>query len=597
MRSVGNLALKRTSHKYNTGTVRTAFYCRVSTQHESQIGALDNQIQWCESILRDHPNWIKENIYIDKGISGTQAKKRDGFMQMIKSAEEGNIDLIVTRECSRFARNTVDSLQYTRYLDKIGVEVFFYTDNIWSFEGDGELRLTIMSALSQNESGHISERVLSGQSISRENGILYGNGNILGYRLVKGITSKDNTYEIIEEDAETVRMIFQFYLEGMGAKSIASKLVELHRKNASGKCRWDATQVLRTLNNKTYCGYVAYNKSYTTNFLEHTRKNVLDRSKHLYVKASFPAIISEETYEQVQKLKESKVTCFNGQRKGKKESSDRWIKVLRCQCGKSFKKFKWRVSSSGEECCGYSCYNVIRNRRKSFHAKYEDETELSEYCDVKALAEWKLDFMLQNILKRIWSNPQNIISSIIKSVEDNYMEETKSISSELERFTREKERIKVRMDNLLDMRLDGNINKAEYEKKYLQLNSRLEYLDSQLHSENVSNIDIEAQKDNMENTISQVKEFLSVFGDFDVKKLDDKIISSLVSRVTPTEDGVYKWYIGGGVVQNLFDDKDYILYDEFELDFETAKSYRKKYGNFIRRYQYQNLKVEVYIKK
>lgn len=167
------------SNKYKTDPrdkIRVCFYGRVSTQHEAQIHALDNQLQWYESVLKDHPNWEKVAVYVDKGVTGTQAEKRTGFMQMIHDAEEGMFDLVCTREVSRFARNTLDSLNYTRKLKDMDVEVFFYNDNIWSCESDGELRLTIMSAMSQEESKHISDRVLAGQKISREKESFMGMG-------------------------------------------------------------------------------------------------------------------------------------------------------------------------------------------------------------------------------------------------------------------------------------------------------------------------------------------------------------------------------------------------------------------------------------
>lgn len=594
-----NLALNNhrpLSYKYQTSKVRVAFYCRVSTQHESQIGALENQIQWCDSIIKDHPNWEKVEVFYDKGISGTQVKKREGFKKMIAEAEKERIDLIVTREVSRFARNTVDSLQYARELAKIGVEIFFYNDNIWTLENDGELRLTIMSAMSQNESGHISERVLSGQSISRQNGILYGNGNILGYRLIRGLSSAENTYEIVEDEAETVRLIYKYYLEGLGAKSVASKMVELHRKNASGKYTWDATQILRVLSNKTYCGYVAYNKSYTTNFLEHTRKNVRDRRLHKYVKSDFPAIISEEIYDEVQRMRESKIVCFNGKKRGHPQTQDRWKKVLVCQCGHLFKRYKWRVnSSSGESCYGYRCYHVINKRSREYHTEYEDSKELDQYCNMPSICEWKLDFQLQHILYRIWENPEKTMQTVLNTIEDNYVEEVTAKESNKDKYIREKERIKVRLSNLLDLRLDGKIGESEYEKKRLQLNNRLTEIESQLKNEFVSEEDIETKKDGMQNTLDKVKEFLNEYV-LDVKKLSDEIVAGIVSRVTPMEDGTFKWYLGGEIFQNMFDEKEYILYDKFTLDFETAKKYRKKYGNFIRHTQYKDIKVEVYLR-
>ena len=428
---MGDLAMKtlhgNVSNKYRTSQddkVRVCFYGRVSTQHEAQMNALENQMQWYESILSDHPNWEKINVYVDRGITGTQAKKRQGFMSMIEDASKGMFDLICTREVSRFARNTLDSLNYTRELKKMGVEVFFYNDNIWSCENDGELRLTIMSAMSQEESRHISDRVLAGQSISRQKGVLYGNGNILGYRLVRGKASSENTYEIVEEDAETIRTIYDFYLEGMGVKAIAAKMQALHRETARSGCKWDATKILRILDNKTYAGYIGYHKSHTTSYLDHTRVAVKDRSRYEYVKGNFPPIIPEETWNRVQRLKGKKVTPLEQGLSGKKRSDDRWIRVLVCECGRTFHKYKWRVNHSGEECCGYTCWNQINNRKKSY--RIANGLDGSGYCDVTSICEWKLDFMLKSILHRIWSNPKETVTVLIGSIADDYVQEQES---------------------------------------------------------------------------------------------------------------------------------------------------------------------------
>ena len=161
-------------------TRNMVFYGRVSTEHEAQLSALENQIQWYDDQAKYHPNWNVLDKYIDEGITGTQAKKRPAFLQMIEDAKQGKFDLIVTREVCRFARNTVDTLVTTRELKNIGVEVYFVEDNIWTMDGDGELRLTIMATLAQEESRKVSERVKAGQQISRQNGMVYGCGNILG---------------------------------------------------------------------------------------------------------------------------------------------------------------------------------------------------------------------------------------------------------------------------------------------------------------------------------------------------------------------------------------------------------------------------------
>lgn len=182
------------------------FYGRVSTEHEAQISALENQLQWYDDQAKQHNNWNVIDKYIDEGITGTQAKKRPSFLQMIEDARQGKFDLIVTREVCRFARNTVDTLTFTRELKNLGIEVYFVEDNIWTMDGDGELRLTLMATLAQDESRKISERVRAGQYISRENGVLYGNGNILGYDRV------GSTYVINPEQAEMVTIIYDYFL-------------------------------------------------------------------------------------------------------------------------------------------------------------------------------------------------------------------------------------------------------------------------------------------------------------------------------------------------------------------------------------------------
>ena len=196
-----------------------AIYARVSTEHEAQISALENQVQYYDELLSRHPEWELYEKYIDEGITGTSVKKRQSFMRMMKDAEDGKFDLIITREVSRFARNTVDTLQQTRLLKKQGVEVYFTEDNIWTMnDEDGELRLTIMATLAQNESKKTSQRVKAGQKISFENGVLYGNGNILGYDRV------GKELRINEEQAKTVRMIFDLYLQGNGVATIRYEL-------------------------------------------------------------------------------------------------------------------------------------------------------------------------------------------------------------------------------------------------------------------------------------------------------------------------------------------------------------------------------------
>lgn len=208
---------------------KVAIYARVSTEHEAQLSALDNQVQYYDDILKKNPDWILYDRYIDEGITGTSTKKRKNFMRMMDDAKAGRFDLIVTREVSRFARNTVDTLQETRKLKNIGVEVYFIEDNIWTFnDEDGELKLTIMATLVQNESKKISQRVKVGQMISFQNGVFYGTGNILGYNKV----GKDLV--VNEEQAEIVKFIYSEYLSGKGTVKIADELTKMEAQTMFG---------------------------------------------------------------------------------------------------------------------------------------------------------------------------------------------------------------------------------------------------------------------------------------------------------------------------------------------------------------------------
>jgi DNA invertase Pin-like site-specific DNA recombinase len=211
---------------------KVVIYARVSTDHDAQLSALENQLDWYKPLLDLHPEWELVGQYIDEGITGTSAQKRPEFMRMMDDAKKHKFDMILTREVSRFARNTVDTLQYTRMLREHGVEVYFINDGIKTFDGDGELRLTIMATLAQDESRKTSIRVKSGQQTSMNNGVVYGNGNILGYDKV------GKEMVINPEQASTVRLIYDMYLDGCGLVKIRDELERRGCRTSQGKENW-----------------------------------------------------------------------------------------------------------------------------------------------------------------------------------------------------------------------------------------------------------------------------------------------------------------------------------------------------------------------
>ena len=182
---------------------KVVIYARVSTEHEAQLSALKNQKDWYTPYIKMHPEWDIVQMYTDEGVTGTSAYKRRSFLQMMEDAVDGKFDMILTREVSRFARNTVDTLNYTRMLKKHMVEVYFLNDGIKTFDPDGELRLSIMATLAQDESRKTSVRVKAGQQTSMEKGVIFGNGNVLGY------DRAGREYVVNPSQSEIVRNIFK----------------------------------------------------------------------------------------------------------------------------------------------------------------------------------------------------------------------------------------------------------------------------------------------------------------------------------------------------------------------------------------------------
>lgn len=511
------------------------YYGRVSTEHEAQLAALENQLQWYDDQTERHSNWNVLQKYIDEGITGTQAKKRPAFLRMLEDARAGKFDLIVTREVCRFARNTVDTLVTTRELKNLGIEVYFVEDNIWTMDGDGELRLTIMATLAQEESRKVSERVRAGQKISRENGVLYGNGNIIGYDRV------GSTYVINEEQAETVRIIFDLYLQGAGQTKIAKELCRLGRKDGHGQVSWSASKIGRILHNATYKGYNCYLKSFSNNYLEQKRIKNLDEETYMYVKGDFEPIVSEEVWDkcsEIRKARTTKMIVNKGERTyGKKSTQDVWLRKLRCSCGSTFRKNKWRTNKRGDEVFGYQCYNQVNNGSKAFREKNGLDTE--GYCDIRMVGDWKLEIMAKKIFEGIWTEQErrDAILEVYRLLNEYYQSDTKNNQAAVSALEGKIARLKNKIDNLISMRADGEITKEEFRSLKDTTESELnKYMEEKSRMDELSD-----SEDGIEFDTEKIRAVLEETLDFSNPKLDDSIIDKFVSQIIPVDNCRYRW--------------------------------------------------------
>ncbi len=565
------------------------FYGRVSTEHEAQLSALENQMQWYEDQAKYHPNWTVLKSYIDRGITGTQAKKRPAFMEMLNDAKYHKFDLIVTREVCRFARNTVDTLVITRQLKEIGIEVYFVEDNIWTMDNDGELRLTIMATLAQEESRKTSERVRAGQKISRDNGVLYGNGNILGYDRL------GDTYVINEDQAETVRIIYDLYLKGNGFNKIVNELVRLKRKDSSGLVRWDATKVSRILHNATYKGYQGYYKSHKNNHLD--QKTIINRDEdtYLYVKGRFTPIISEEVWDKCKALRESKLTLRKTQegkleRTGTRTSEDIWAKRLICRCGHRMRKDRWHVNKTGLT-YGYKCYNVLNNGSKQ--TRIDAGLDADKYCDMGTIADWKFDLMLRELLKALNLNNDDLIKKAYNQFENSYTKETKE-ARELRDAEAKLRKIRIKLENLTEMRVNGEIDKQEYSSLKAKING--EMLIAEKEIDDIKRVVLEEERK------ATPLVSIDVFCSMAVEDLDftkpirhSALVNTMIKKIVPNTSLDFKWYLNLYPKRDDAGDEDYKEVVEFTINYDAAKDFRNNRGEMLRQNQWKDLTVRVMI--
>jgi DNA invertase Pin-like site-specific DNA recombinase len=585
----GNVALNRERDR------NIAFYGRVSTQHEEQVDALGNQMQWYDDQLRYHQNWNVVGRYIDEGITGTSTKKRPAFMNMLEDAKQGKFDLIVTREVCRFARNTVDTLMITRELRNNGVEVYFVNDNIWTMDGDGELRLSIMATIAQEESRKISERVLAGQMVSRQKGVLYGSGNIIGYDRVNG------TYVINPEQAFTIRTVYELYAKGLGEKSIVNELSRMGCKDGAGRVNWSAPKISRILRNATYMGYICYNKSKINNYLEKKRINNLDEDSIIKIKGNFEPIVSEELWHTCEKIRKNRIVAYNmpsgeERRKGTLNSKYLWCTKLLCRCGSSFRRYHWRTLANDSPVYGYQCAKRTHAPALTFSLEHGLTEQI--VCDARSIPQWKLELMAKYIFQAIWGDQKEavlkaceLICTARQKLEQRNTATTLFADAQVNK-------IKERKLRYSQMYADGDLSREEYTTLCSQVERDLAFYKNQNESQTSSNASNKASYD-----LQQIRKALDNLIDLSTPCIDDALIDRFVEIVTPVDQYSYRWKLNFTQKSNRYTapckniaDIEHPPLLKITITFEMAKKYREENHMPVqfRKRAWHDLTVEVF---
>lgn len=491
--------------------IRVAAYCRVSTDKTDQTNSLESQKRYFNEYINRNPLWKLYNIYVDDGISGTNTKKRAAFNQMIKDAKCGNFDLIITKEISRFARNILDSIGYTRELKAIGVGVIFLNDNINTLDNDAEMRLAFLSTMAQEESRKTSERVKWGLRRQMENGVVLGR-DMLGYDVRNG------KLIVNEEGARTVRLIYHKFLdEGKGAHRIAKELCEEGIKTSSRMKDWSYTVILRILRNEKYCGDLVQQKTYTPDYLTHQKKRNHGEVETVTIRDHHEPIISRKRFEAVQrelerrKPSQSTVGTF----------ANRYAlsgKIVCAECGARFVR-RQKKRKDGTFNVKWVCAESQKNG-----GNHKDKDGENAGCTANSIGDKDIKELLQRVTACAMSGRKDVtvrlidtVESVVITVGDN--DNTTLLRKEIERCEEKKKK-------LLDMCLNGYIKAQEYKNAYDSLEGQINDLEEKLIKEK-SNVKTRGGKEknirdikNYAESISRGEEWSDAF----YRNIVDKIV-------------------------------------------------------------------------
>jgi site-specific DNA recombinase len=338
--------------------LRVAAYCRVSTDSDEQASSYEAQIEHYTAFINGHPDWQLAGIFADDGISGTNTKKREEFNRLIDECIAGNIDMVITKSISRFARNTLDCLKYIRQLKDKNIAVFFEKENINSMDSKGEVMLTIMASLAQQESQSLSQNVKLGLQYRYQQGEIQVNCKwFLGY-------TKDENKKlvVVPEEAEIVKRIYREYLEGASMLKIARGLEADGIKNGAGRDKWHTSNINQILRNEKYIGDALLQKTYTVDFL--TKKRVKNNGlvPQYYVENSHEAIIPREIFMQVQEelIRRRIVHTSPNGKKRTYSSNHCFSQMIICgTCGEVFRRVHW--NNRGKKSVVWRCVSRLEN--------------------------------------------------------------------------------------------------------------------------------------------------------------------------------------------------------------------------------------------
>ena len=470
-RQVGN-TVKQSAQK----KLRVAAYCRVSTDSEEQETSYEAQVTHYTEYIQKNPEWELAGIFADDGISGTNTKKRNEFNRMIDECMAGNIDMVISKSISRFARNTLDCLQYIRQLKEKNIPVYFEKEAINTMDSKGEVLITIMASLAQQESQSMSQNIKLGLQYRYQQGKVQINHNrFLGY------TKDDNGHLIIDpEQAEIVKRIYREYLEGSSMNKIADGLMADGILTGAGKTKWHTSTINKILRNEKYIGDALLQKTYTTDFLNKTRVKNNGLVPQYYVEGDHEAIIPKDIYLQVQEeLVRRRVgkTSANGKKRNYSYNHCFSQIVICGECGEMFRRLHW--NNRGVKSIVWRCISRLESTGLECHARTINELVLQDAI-VKAINQMLGD--KSNYQAQLQLNIASVIRASQATAIDSIDEKLMALQQELIQKANSKEdydEIADEIFRLRELRQKTTVDTAARDEQIKRINNLQDYISQQ----------------------------------------------------------------------------------------------------------------------
>jgi DNA invertase Pin-like site-specific DNA recombinase len=529
--------------------MRATFYARVSTDKLEQQGSLENQIQYYTDYIQKNPNWIYVPGYIDEGISGTSTYKRESFLRMIADAHRERFDFIITKEISRFSRNTLDSIQFTQELLDAGVGVLFQNDNINTLDSDSEFRLVIMAGVAQDEVRKLSERLKFGFRQSIKNGHVLGNDQLWGY------DKKDCKLTIVSEQAEAVKLIFELYATGdYGLRKLSLALTERGYKSKLGN-DFNSVTIGHILTNPKYKGWYCGNK---TKSLDYRKKKTLFLEEDewvMYPDSQIPAIVSEELWDRANAIYKKRSQRAKSYGVGYQSRYAYSGKIICEKHATSFHRQSFKTSSGVSE-----FWKCKVNRQKGKQA-----------CNTPSIRTSELNAVLADIFQKVVTNKAQIINLVLNSLKDG--ESQVDYEVQIQRIEEQIGQLEIKKDKLLELSMQDAITMQEFKQRNNCFNDQIAELQRQM-------IALQKQEESSKNATQDMGDIKKVLEEeLNFKKtISTDVVGTILDHVVVCENSTESEICLEVFLRMGWNEFVTLTRDPFVFSFNTSKNTIRRQG-------------------